>query len=218
MRIGLISDTHLPSLTRSLDELGPAVANALRGVDLILHAGDVTAPAVLDWCAQFAPVLVAEGNNDLFRDPRMAPRQFLDVEGFRIGMAHELRPESRPISHIVASALGGEPVDILIGGDTHVERLEYREGVVLVNSGSPILPHHLSTRLGTLGFLEISRGRIRAEILALGHSDGLRNPCKSRHLVIEDGRVTEATLDGRPLDIADFHTHAGDNGLSTAAS
>jgi hypothetical protein len=133
-------------------------------------------------------------------------------------MAHELRPESRPISHIVASALGGTPVDILIGGDTHVERLEFREGVLLVNSGSPILPHHLSTRLGTVGFLEISHGRIRAEILALGHSDGLRNPCKSRHLVIEDGVVTEATLDGQPLDLSTFISRDEESGLAAAAS
>jgi putative phosphoesterase len=218
VRIGLISDTHLPSLTRSLDELGPAVGDALRGVDLILHGGDVTSPTVLDWCEQFAPVLVAEGNNDLFRDPRMSPMQFVDVDGFRVGMAHELRPESRPIPHIIASALNGESVDILVGGDTHVERLEYRDGVLLVNSGSPILPHHLSTRLGTVGILEISRGRVRAEIVALGDSEGLRNPCKSRHLVMEDGLVVEASLDGQPLDLSTFVRHHDPGGLTTAAS
>jgi putative phosphoesterase len=218
MRIGLISDTHLPSLVRSLDELGPSVGDALRGVDLIMHGGDVTSPTVLDWCAQFAPVLVAEGNNDLFRDPRMAEMQFLDVDGFRIGMAHELRPESRPIPQIIASALNGQEVDILIGGDTHVERLEYRDGVLLVNSGSPILPHHLSTRLGTVGILEITRGRVRAEIIALPHTEGLRNPCKARHLVMEDGYVVEASLDGQPLDLSTFVRHPGSEGLSTAAS
>ena len=184
MRIGLIADTHLPSLVRHLDELGPQCADALRGVDLILHAGDVAAPSVLDWLSQFADVLVAEGNNDLFIDPRMAERQFLDVEGWRIGMAHELRPESRPIAEILHSALDGELVDVLIGGDTHVERLEYREGVLLVNSGSPILPHHLSTRLGTIGILDVTRERIRAEILVLGHSEGLPNPCKPLTLEI----------------------------------
>ena len=178
MRIGLIADTHLPSLVRHLDELGPETAAALRGVDLILHAGDVSAPSVLDWCSQFADVLVAEGNNDLFIDHRMADRQLLDIEGWRIGMAHELRPESRPIPEILKSALRGEPVDVLIGGDTHVERLEYRDGVLLINPGSPILPHHLSTRLGTIGILDITRERIHSEIVVLGHSEGLPNPCR----------------------------------------
>ena len=204
MRIGLIADTHLPSLTRSLDELGPEVGDALRGVDLILHGGDVTSPTVLDWCEQFAPVLVAEGNNDLFQDPRMRPTQFLDVHGWRIGMAHELRPESRPIQQILHSALGGEHVDILIGGDTHVERLEFRDGVLLVNSGSPILPHHLSTRLGTVGILEISPGRVHAEIIALGPSEGLRNPARSQHVILHEDLVMEASLSGVRLTAEEF--------------
>ena len=182
MRIGLITDTHLPSLVRSLDELGPQIADVLRGVDLILHGGDVTAPSVVDWCAQFAPILIAEGNNDLFEDVRMAKRQLLDVDGWRIGMAHELRPESRPIDQILQSSLQGERVDILIGGDTHVERLEHREGTLLINSGSPILPHHLSTRLGTLGILDIQPGRVHAEIVVLGHTEGAPNPCRAMSL------------------------------------
>lgn len=184
MRIGLIADTHLPSLVRSLDELGPQIADVLRSVDLILHAGDVTAPSVIEWCAQFAPLLIAEGNNDLFDDARMAKKQMLDIHGWRIGMAHELRPESRPIEQILHSSLDGERVDILIGGDTHVERLEFRDDVLLINSGSPILPHHLSTRLGTLGILEVSPARVRAEIVVLGHTEGARNPAKAMQLEV----------------------------------
>ena len=184
MRIGLIADTHLPSLVRSLDELGPQIADVLRSVDLILHAGDVTAPSVLEWCAQFAPLLIAEGNNDLFDDARMAKKQMLDIHGWRIGMAHELRPESRPIEQILHSSLDGERVDILIGGDTHVERLEFRDDVLLINSGSPILPHHLSTRLGTRGILEVSPARVRAEIVVLGHTEGARNPAKAMQLEV----------------------------------
>lgn len=210
MRIGLISDTHLPSLMRSIDELGPQAANALRGVDLVLHGGDVTAPVVLDWCGQFADVLVAEGNNDLFADPRLAERQFLDVHGFRIGMAHELRPETRPIREILRSALGGEHVDVLIGGDTHVERLEYRDGVLLVNSGSPTFPHHLSTRLGTIGILEITPGRLRAEIVALGPTPGHRNPARAQHVLIEQGAVTEASLAGNALSAEEFALPPGE--------
>jgi len=73
VRVALISDTHLPALIRQLDGLGPEIATVLAGVDLILHAGDVTAPSVLDWLEQFAPVLVARGNNDDFDHPRIEP-------------------------------------------------------------------------------------------------------------------------------------------------
>ena len=204
MQIGLISDTHLPQLLRSLDQLGPQVGEALDGVDLILHGGDVTVAGVLDWCEQFAPVLAARGNNDIFEDARLAEMQLLEVEGVRVGMAHELRPESRPIAEILDSSLGGERVDVLIGGDTHVERLEYRDGVLLINSGSPSLPHHLSTRLGTMGRLTIERGRIEAEIFALGPTPGQRNPGRPQRVVIEDGRVAEATLCGQALSAAEF--------------
>ncbi len=66
MRIALISDTHLPSLIRTPDELGPALGEFLATAELILHGGDVVRPSVLDWCEQFAPVVVAQGNNDAF--------------------------------------------------------------------------------------------------------------------------------------------------------
>ena len=204
MQIGLISDTHLPQLLRSLDQLGPQIGETLAGVDLILHGGDVTVAGVLDWCEQFAPVLAARGNNDIFEDARLAEVQLLEVEGVRVGMAHELRPESRPIAEILDSSLGGERVDVLIGGDTHVERLEYRDGVLLINSGSPSLPHHLSTRLGTMGRLTIERGRIEAEIFALGPTPGQRNPGRPQRVVIEDGRVAEAALCGQALSAAEF--------------
>ncbi len=218
MKIGLISDTHLPQLLFSLDQLGPEIGDALRGVDLILHGGDVTVKGVIDWCEQFAPVLVARGNNDIFDDPRMSEHQFLDVDGVRIGMAHELRPESRPIAEILRSSLAGEQVDVLIGGDTHVERLEYRDGVLLINSGSPSLPHHFSTRLGTVGHLTIEHGRIAAEIFALGPTPGQRNPGRPQHVVIEHGRVVEATLCGETLTEAEFLKPPGERTLSNGAT
>ena len=204
MRIGLISDTHLPQLLHSMDELGSDPGEALTGVDLILHGGDITVPAVLDWCEQFAPVLAVRGNNDIFDDPRMKELHFLDVEGFRVGIAHELRPESRPIGEILTASLDGEWVDVLIGGDTHVERLEYRDDVLLINPGSPSLPHHLSTRLGAIGTLTITPHRLEAEILALGPSEGHRNPTRPQHVVIEYGKVVEASLDGHMIPTSEF--------------
>lgn len=200
MRIGLITDTHLPSVIRRLDELGPEIGAFLGGVDLILHGGDVTSPIVLDWCEQFAPVLVSQGNNDDFQDPRMEPVQFLDVEGWRLGMVHDLRPEHRPVRELVDRRLGGRHVDILVSGDTHVERLEYREGVVLMNSGSPILPHHKETRLGTVGLLELQRGWLHAEIIVLGHSEGAANPGSHHRLQMELGRVVDASRGGVPVE------------------
>lgn len=191
MRVALIADTHLPALIRRMDELGPGPGALLASADLILHAGDVTAPDVLDWCEAFAPVLVARGNNDLFEDARMADRQILDIEGWRLGMTHELRPESRPMATLLRDHLGGERVDVLVGGDTHVERLEFREDVLFVNPGSPTLPHHKEYRLGTAAVLDIERDRIRAEVRVLGETHGSPNPGRPAALAVarEHGRA-----------------------------
>ncbi len=200
MRIALISDTHLPSLMRDLDELGPQLPEFLANIDLILHGGDVVGRPVIDWCEQFAPTLVARGNNDIFEDPRIADVQRLEIEGWRIGMVHELRPEHRPMSELIAQGLDGDPVDILIAGDTHQERLEYRDGVVFINSGSPTLPHHKDTRLGTVGLLEVERDRLHAEIVLLGETEGRPNPAVARHLQIEHRRVVAASLGGVAIE------------------
>jgi putative phosphoesterase len=183
MRLGLITDTHLPALIRSLDELGPECAEAFRGVDLILHAGDVTAPGVLDWLEQFAPVIAAQGNNDDFRDPRLAPQQLLVIEGWRIGMMHDLTPELRPMDVIHDKHFTGT-VEIMISGHTHLERIRQGHGKVLINSGSPILPHHKETRLGTVGLLELTSEAMRAEIVVLGQTPGKPNPGRAHLLQV----------------------------------
>jgi putative phosphoesterase len=199
MRIALISDTHLPSLIRTPDELGPHLAEFLATADLILHGGDVVRPLVLDWCEQFAPVVVATGNNDAFEDPRMKPVQFLDLEGWRIGMVHDLRREDRPVPEMLQKNFGGRELDIIIAGDTHVERLEYRDGVVVMNSGSPTLPHHKETRLGTVGLLELTPERLHAEIITLGPSMDKPNPGTAQHIVLEERRIIASSRNGIAL-------------------
>jgi hypothetical protein len=201
VRIGLISDTHLPSLIHSLDELGPEIGEFLASVELILHGGDISRPSVLDWMEAYAPVRAARGNHDVFDDPRVEDRQVLDIEGWRIGMVHDLRREDRPMAEILQRDFAGVNPDIVIGGDTHVERLEYRDGVVLINSGSPNLLHHKETRLGTVAFLEIERDRLHAEIVTLGHSEGMPNPGTARHLEIVERRIIGASHGGQPLPL-----------------
>ncbi|MSP21954.1 MAG: metallophosphoesterase [Dehalococcoidia bacterium] len=204
MRIGLVSDTHLPSLMRSLDELGPQLAEFLRSVDLILHSGDVVTPSILDWCEQFAPLMAARGNHDAFDDPRIEKVQVLDVEGLRIVTTHDLRPEDRPMEMILERDFKGMNPDIVVGGDTHVDRLEYRDGIVLINSGSPNLPHHKETRLGTVGLLEIAPGgRVHAEVIILGHTEGSPNPGTPRHMEVHDKRLIAASFNGDMLEVPD---------------
>jgi len=190
MLIGLITDTHLPGRVRTLDELGDLPGEFLSSVDLILHGGDLTSPIVLDWCEQFAPVICSTGNNDPIPDPRMKEVQVLEIEGWSIGMIHSLEGQFRPIHDL--QKLFPKPVQIMISGHTHQERLEYRDGVLLINSGSITFPQQKELRLGTVGTLEIYPGKAKVEIFPLGETLGSPNPGKKMSMAIEDGIVTHS--------------------------
>ena len=173
-RIGILSDTHMPAgLPVLWDEVGMAFA----GVDLILHSGDIVLPSVLDQCEQWAPVVAALGNNDFaMKDPRVAEVQRLDIEGFRIAMVHDMESEDEPIETLRRRYLRGEAADVFVTGHTHFERMDFRDGVLQVNSGSAVHPHLWSTRLGTVAVLDLEPGSLRARVMRLGQSEGLRNP------------------------------------------
>ncbi|MDA0351437.1 MAG: YfcE family phosphodiesterase [Chloroflexi bacterium] len=170
--IGLISDTHIPEARSTLfDE----VYEAFRGVDLILHGGDMHDVVVLDWLQAIAPVIGVRGNGDdgssgrpvAPDDPRLAHNQLIQVGGKRIGMTHAF-PEfpylgSMSLDDAMQRYFEG-PVDIVVAGDTHVPHVTWREDVLIVNSGSPTYPRNLQTQLGTIGFLEIRNGGVDAWI------------------------------------------------------
>ncbi len=193
MIIGLLSDTHLPNLITDLGELGPETAEFLNGVDLILHGGDLTTPSVLDWLERFAPVLCSTGNNDPIPDSRCEEVQTMEIEGWRIGMRHSLDGQFRPVPAL--QQLFPHPVDIMISGHTHEERLEHRDGVTLINSGSITFPHHKELRFGAVGLLELTPRRMNARIFPLGHTSGRPNPTRALELEIlrdSDGLLTAA--------------------------
>ncbi len=190
MRIGLITDTHLPGQIRDLGELGPLPQEFLSSVDLIMHGGDLTSPIVLDWCEQFAPVICSTGNNDPIPDPRMNEVQLLETDGWTIGMIHSLEGQFRPIEDL--QRLFPKPVNIMISGHTHQERLEYREQVILINSGSITFPQHKEVRLGTVGILEIESGKLKVDIFPLGETPGSPNPGSRLYLELEDGVVVDS--------------------------
>lgn len=177
MKIGLLTDTHLPNLIRDLDELGPEPGEFFGSVDLIMHGGDLIFTRVLDWLEQFAPVLCATGNNDPYDDNRSKEVQTLKVEGWRIGMVHSLEGEHRPMSEL--RKLFPCPVDIMVAGHTHQEALYEREGVVVLNSGSITFPRHKELRLGGVGLLELKPGRLHAEVIPIGETTGRPNPCEA---------------------------------------
>lgn len=168
MRIGLIADTHIPSIA---EELPPQVAKALAGVHLILHAGDLHVLSVLDDLEEIAPVIDVRGNGDCWtpQDSRLQDTCLLTVEGVSIGLTHALEyPESqwRSIEQSMDRDFR-QAVDVIVFGDTHVTMVEEYKGILLVDPGSPTLPNGIKG-LGTVGILEVAQGKAQASILQLG--------------------------------------------------
>ena len=119
--LGLISDTH--GLMR------PEALDALRGSDLIIHAGDVGDPAVLESLALLAPVHAIRGNND----------RGVWAAGLPATEVVELGSHSIYVLHNLTE-LDLDPAaarfTIIISGHSHNPAIEKRGGVLFVNPGS----------------------------------------------------------------------------------
>jgi hypothetical protein len=175
MRIGLLSDTHLPEAG---PDLPPEVYEALRGCDAILHGGDITMGKVLDRLEEIAPVYAAMGNHDehLAADPRVEALHWLTFEGHEVALLHRFEPLEWSMERLLERFFGGRRPGVVVFGDSHFESVEEREGVLLFNVGSATLPRTLSPRLGQVGFLTLEAGRPPvAELVDLsgGANDGL---------------------------------------------
>ena len=168
MLIGLLSDTHIRVAgTRSNlgqlwgDHLPLQISEAFRGVDLILHAGDIYTLPVLEELEKVAPVLAAEGDDDPFEimnDNRVKLKHILNIEGITIGLAHQFE----------AWDLGKQEdlPDVIVFGHLHKPSLERRNGVLWVNPGSPTFPNY-RYELGTVALLTVKDGKAEAQIIKL---------------------------------------------------
>jgi len=157
MLIGLLADTHIPDAVTALPH---QVKSAFRGVDLILHAGDIFVASVLDELECIAPVLAAKGDSEYAEvraDRRVLDRHTLDIDGVTIWLWHdgELVPNGQ-----------GQPPDVIVSGHTHWPSVSKRSGILLVNPGSPTYPLY-RCQLGTVALLSVHSGKAEAQIIQL---------------------------------------------------
>ncbi|MDQ3717278.1 MAG: metallophosphatase family protein [Actinomycetota bacterium] len=154
MKVVVLADTHAP---RRWKGASPHVAHHLGGADLILHAGDVCIPEVLDELSGYAPVLAVRGNND---GPDIAdwgaPEQLVtEIDGLRVGMIHDS-----------GAATGRLPrmrrlfpdCDLVVFGHSHIPMDLSGNGLRIFNPGSPTDRRRQPS--GTVGVLEVSGGRL----------------------------------------------------------
>jgi hypothetical protein len=147
-RLGVLSDTHgyLPS----------DVEEVFRGVDLILHAGDIGAESILLRLEAVAPVVAVQGNKD--NGPcagRLPQHETVHAGGMVIHLIHDLA-RLHPAPHDPAA---------VVAGHTHRSMVETRNGVLYVNPGSAGAPRY--GEKPCVALLSIAGGTARAELVEL---------------------------------------------------
>ncbi len=156
MLAAVIADTHVPRRARGLPE---GLTPHLRRADLILHAGDLMDPALLDELAAYAPVKAVRGNLD---PPGLPEALEFEFGGARVAMIHD---SGRRKGRRTRLRRRFPDARVVIFGHSHIPFLEDESGLMLLNPGSPTdrrrQPHH------TFALLHAEEGKVRAEILVL---------------------------------------------------
>jgi hypothetical protein len=150
MVIGVISDTH--------GLLRPEAREALRGSELILHAGDIGKPEVLRDLKRIAPVVAVRGNVDLESWAKGLPSvEVAQCDGKNFYILHriadlDVKPKSGGFSAVIF-------------GHSHQPTIEWRNGVLFFNPGSAG-PRRFALPV-TIGKIELVDGELRPEIIQL---------------------------------------------------
>jgi uncharacterized protein len=150
MVVGIISDTH--------GLLRPEAIEELRESDLIVHAGDIGKPALIEQLRGIAPTFVVRGNVD-------TEDWAADLPATNIVKAGQLLFY---VVHDIAD-LDADPVaagfSAVIYGHSHLPAVESRNGVLFLNPGSAG-PRRFTLPI-TLGRIRITDGELHPEIIVL---------------------------------------------------
>lgn len=134
MKIGVVSDTHLPGRVQRLPE---TLVRGLQGVDLIVHAGDWIHLQVAELLQQIAPVDGVAGNNDGDEIIEKYGRiKIVKAAGFQIGLVHG-DGYLKTTEQRAREAFTESQPDIIIFGHSHNPYNQVHDGILLFNPGSP---------------------------------------------------------------------------------
>jgi uncharacterized protein len=162
-RIGVISDTHLPTRARSVPG---KIYQLFAGVHLILHAGDLVDQAVIDDLKVIAPVEAVAGNMDPLKLVQQLGRlKLIRVGPLSIGLLHgDLDSRVVNFSRVKELFLPDQPAAIVFG-HLHEPVVKKVDGILYFNPGSAVEPRRVAKP--SCGLLTISGTEICGEILNL---------------------------------------------------
>ena len=158
VKIGVLSDTHLHEVTKEFVQIYDQYLSAM---DLILHAGDVVSPDVIDFLnvKDFHGVC---GNMDPADVKQLLPeKKVLDLAGYRIGLIHgwgQADGLEERIGHLF------HHVDIIVYGHSHIASNHMRDGILFFNPGTAT--GYSSSGKHSIGILELGESP-RGEIIPL---------------------------------------------------
>jgi hypothetical protein len=148
--IGVISDTH--------GLLRPEAMEALRGVEHILHAGDVGDPSILDSLRSVAPVTAIRGNIDVDGPCSQLPAtEVITLHGHTFYMLHD--------RHALDLDPGAAGFSAVISGHSHKPLIEWRNGILYMNPGSAG-PRRFSLPV-SIGLLTIGADGLQPRLVTL---------------------------------------------------
>lgn len=160
MRIGVISDTHIP---RACPGLPAKVIKAFEGVDLILHAGDLVEVKVLRDLERIAKTTAVYGNMD---EPdlrnSLPEKEIIKIGGFVIGLVHGYGTAPN-IANYVKNQFT-EKVDVIVFGHSHTPLNEIKNGILFFNPGSPT--DKIFAKYNSCGILTVTN-KIKGEIIKI---------------------------------------------------
>lgn len=148
--IGVISDTH--------GLVWPEALGALKGVEMILHAGDVGKQEVLDTLNKIAPVVAVRGNNDKGEWGQSLPDwEVVEIGDVSIYMLHDLKEID------ISPADAG--IRVVVSGHSHKPSIKEERGVLYVNPGSAG-PRRFTLPV-SLAHLHVRGEKVQAKIIEL---------------------------------------------------
>lgn len=160
VRIGVISDTHLP---RGVQRIPDQVFRLFENTDLILHAGDFIEAHVLDELKAIGPVQAVLGNCDSAELARQLPvTTSISAGGITIGMIHDSGDRQRRRRRMAETFTGHR---VVVFGHSHMPLIEDDGSLLLLNPGSACDPRQ--AKVPSVAMLEIADDKPTAELVEL---------------------------------------------------
>lgn len=160
-KIGVISDTHIPTRAPSLPK---KIFEYFKDIDLILHAGDLEKLEVLDDLKKINKNVIAVYGN---MDPsdvasKLPSKSIIKINNFKIGLTHGYGPPEGIRQRILEEF--NEKLDCVVFGHTHNPFNEIENNILFFNPGSPT--DTVFTDINSIGILKINN-KIKGEIIKL---------------------------------------------------